>query len=453
MSRELRDIRRALAAEKKNPAPAYNLQRPASAGSLALNAASIRPLTSASGSLTQKIHRPDYSKEIGLWVAKRLSDLQAAEDDTATRLNEGRQARQLDDPQLWDADQVSLWLREVVGLSEPTIAHLHAQDIHGLELFTLDDADLGALGCALAERKRLLQMTGELRRAAPSAKAAAAASANGGHQGGGTLQLHLDSRRQRLTVLGQCLGRVLSFCPSVPLRIRRLITVLWQQTEAIGVESLARIELDQIAYERRAMALAERNRRTTRSQIEPHMTICARLEDTIIELEKALELERTQLQILRDSVEAPEPSRPRRKGEGEAFRLLQPADYPVGSWDLGDHIHKIGGDMENFLGEVEREGVHGERALKAADAMEETLSRGIYEQQKRRAAEARKAAEDARKAAEAKAASAAAAAAVASTPASTAARSRPGSSTRSRGSASRPGSGSGTRSPASPKKK
>ena len=122
---------------EKNPAPAYNLQRPASAGSLALNAASIRPLTSASGSLTQKIHRPDYSKEIGLWVAKRLSDLQAAEDDTATRLNEGRQARQLDDPQLWDADQVSLWLREVVGLSEPTIAHLHAQDIHGLELFTL----------------------------------------------------------------------------------------------------------------------------------------------------------------------------------------------------------------------------------------------------------------------------------------------------------------------------
>ena len=40
--------------------------------------------------------------------------------------------------------------------------------------------------------------------------------------------------------------------------------------------------------------------------------------------------------------------------------------------------------MENFLGEVEREGVHGERALKAADAMEETLSRGMYEQQKKK---------------------------------------------------------------------
>ena len=97
-------------------------------------------------------------------------------------------------------------------------------------------------------------MTGELRRAAPLQRPPQLRLPTAAIKVG--TQLHLDSRRQRLTVLGQCLGRVLSFCPSVPLRIRRLITVLWQQTEAIGVESLARIELDQIAYERRAMALA-----------------------------------------------------------------------------------------------------------------------------------------------------------------------------------------------------
>jgi hypothetical protein len=396
MSRDLRDIRRALArSESQN---FVGLRRPGSAGNLSLGSGGL----SAASGLSQATHKvapADYSKDIGLWVARRLTDLDASEHGAFKRFSEGRGGKQ-EDPQLWGADRVSKWLRESVGLSESTISDLFEQDMHGMELFTLDDADLSALGCPLAERKRLLQMVTDLRRAAPAARAAAASEASE-HHGRGAMRLHLDSRRERLTVLGQCLGRVLSFCPSVPLRTRRLLTVLWQQTEAVAVEALVQIERDQITHERRALAAAERNRRTVRNAIEPHMALCAKLEDMVIELENCLSLERAQLQILRDSVQAPEASRRRLKGEGEAHRSLHPADYPIGSWDLGDKLERVGESLDTFLEEHEREGWQGDRVLAAADKMQQTLTRGIYEQEKRarQAAAKAKAAEEARKAA------------------------------------------------------
>ena len=360
-------------------------------------------VASLGSSLTHKVAPADYSKDIGLWVANRLKDLQGADDDAHKRYAEGRKSSgaQVDEPQLWDALRVSQWLRESVGLSESTISNLYEQDMHGMELFTLDDADLSALGCPLAERKRLLQMVCELRRAAPAARAAAASETSEKH-GHGALRLHLDSRRERLTVLGQCLGRVLSFCPSVPLRTRRLLTVLWQQTEAVAVEALARIERDQVTHERRALAAAERSRRTVRNQIEPHMAMCAKLEDMVAELENCLNLERAQLQILRESVQAPELSRRRRKGEGVAHHTMHPADYPMGSWELGDKLENVGESLHTFLEEHERVGGDGDRALAAADAMQQTLARGIHEQEKRArqaAARAKAAEEAARKAA------------------------------------------------------
>ena len=321
MSLELRELRRSL----ERAQSANFVGRP-------LSAAQSEPRLVRPGSAAKTIKPADHSREIGAWVANRLAELQAAEDETTRKLAEGRHGSQagFDDPSLWDADRVRKWCAESVGLSSVVVDNLHEQSIHGLELFTLDDADLCALGCPLADRKRLLAMTAALRREAPAAQGQHQAGSSGGGFGGvgsGAFQQHLSCRRERLTVLGQCLGRVLSFCPGVPLRTRRLIAVLWQQTEAIGVESLAQIERDAAASRRRAFASAERQRRRTRNALEPHIATSGLLEDMIHELQEALATEKAQLKILRDSMDAPSPSRRRTGGSAEeAHRTFKPSE-------------------------------------------------------------------------------------------------------------------------------
>ena len=105
ISRDLRDIRRALERSKTVGGPPT---RPLSASTSVPNlSGSLRQAQHA----TVKVKPHDYSREIGMWVAKQLSDLQEAEDEAIKKINEGRNRRRVDDPALWDAHQVATWLQ------------------------------------------------------------------------------------------------------------------------------------------------------------------------------------------------------------------------------------------------------------------------------------------------------------------------------------------------------
>ena len=241
--------------------------------------------------------KADDATAIGQWVAQRLTELQTREEAALKKFSEGRTKALEDDPFKWGAGRVAEWLS--VHAPPQLVGPLREQGLRGMELLALDEADLCALGCSLVDRKRLLTRLAQLRSQTSLAREAALKRQE---PGGVTLGLHLSSRRERLGVLHDCFSKVLTHMPSVPLKTRRLLTVLFQQCEAVGLESLARIERDASSSLRRDEALAEKHRRAARERIEPVMAAEALAEDKLLECEILLELEKRKLAALRESV-------------------------------------------------------------------------------------------------------------------------------------------------------
>ena len=102
-----------------------------------------------------------------------------------------------------------------------------------------------------------------------------------------------------MSALGECVGKVLSLSPAVPLQTRRLLLSLWQQTEAVGLDALERCESDAGARLAREAAAAERRRLSTRKLLEAQIVAVAECEDTITELHELVELQKKKTQMLR----------------------------------------------------------------------------------------------------------------------------------------------------------
>jgi hypothetical protein len=283
MARELRSIQQALARASREQTSAPSRVR------------SSPNLVRSSPNLVRSSHRqaiapanPDTSTAIGEWVAAKLSDLQSIEQAAERALTEGRVQRPVDptdDPALWDADRVAKWLGETANVSTEIVLAIWEQGVSGLELLTLDDADLSALRMPLSERKRTLDLIRTLREQAAAAAGLLAprASCDIG------LQTHLNARRKRLAVLYECFSRMLiHIAPTVPLKTRRLLHALWQQAEAVSLEALARVERDALTLSRRDEGVADRCRRKARFAVEAQLKARAECEDRIEQLDTAL---------------------------------------------------------------------------------------------------------------------------------------------------------------------
>lgn len=321
--------------------------------------------------------------EAGQWVARRLSELAAKERVAELEATRVRAVRN-DAPDLasWTERDVETWLRDVVLLDPSVTAALCEQGVSGLELLTLDDVDLRATGVAsLAERKRALRLIRELRdrAASPSTGSSGTGAILGksmpsqSHRSllnsvksNAALRRLTTTRRERMGVLGECLGKVLSLSPAVPLKTKRLLLILWQQTEAIGLEALACVEADAGARLAREEASAERGRRRARTLMERQMRVVGECEDRITELQGLLRLEQQKLSSLRDSMigdlKSARGSAPARGGKGgkhgggtdgdeRLYARFKPADFAAHEADLGalgESFLHMGGELEEL---------------------------------------------------------------------------------------------------------
>jgi len=262
----------------------------------------------------------------------------------------------------WSVDDVSEWLYTVAGFDMEQIESLRAQGISGLELTTLDDVDLRVLGISsLPERKRLLRLLQELR-------SRAIRSPVGGTLTQQKLARTLETKRRRLSVLGECNAKVLATTPAIPLRTRRLLIGLWQQLEATSEEALAQIEQDDVTRRRREEELAEKARRTCRKTLEAQMRACADAEDRLHEAKVQLKLEKEKLSIIREAMhdesglkdgkDAPETSA-ERAFANELLILLAPADFSVheiSTTSMGQSFGAVSADLEKLVKDAEDAG-------------------------------------------------------------------------------------------------
>jgi len=349
---------------KARPGSAASLseaRRPGSAATLS-EASSQAP--SAGGWPSLEARSRDDSAAVGRWVSKRLSQLQAEEEAErgAPRMHGTTPADAPIDLASWSVDDVSEWLYTVAGFDMEQIESLRAQGISGLELTTLDDVDLRVLGISsLPERKRLLRLLQELR-------SRAIRSPVGGTLTQQKLARTLETKRRRLSVLGECNAKVLATTPAIPLRTRRLLIGLWQQLEATGEEALAQIEQDDVTRRRREEELAEKARRTCRKTLEAQMRACADAEDRLHEAKVQLKLEKEKLSIIREAMhdesglkdgkDAPETSA-ERAFANELLILLAPADFSVheiSTTSMGQSFGAVSADLEKLVKDAEDAG-------------------------------------------------------------------------------------------------
>ena len=324
----------------------------------------------------------DDGQAIGIWVAKRLAQLDHAEHQTQFFDAHDISAAS------WTADEVGHWLRSTLQWEEHHAAELTQQGLTGSELLLLDDDDLHALQLPLAMRKRCLHALSVLRLRASAARGAAIAGQRAGPQ-----RRRLACRRERLSVLYECFSKVLSHCPSVPLKTKRVLLALWQQSEAISVEAFSKEEADTDEYRRRGAQEAERWRKATRRLVEAQLIETARAEDRAEHAETLLRLERAKLEALRESVI----DGIGRDGEGAAggaqansgARLLHAQNFEaalgeqllVFARDLDQRLTSVGGALEHEIVTAEQE--DGKRAAVLEQA--ETVARGLAEAQFRAA--------------------------------------------------------------------
>ena len=385
MSRALRDLRHALDAAQEQDfgedatAPTAPPQMPSRASTA--SAPVLHPVQKGGK------HSKDGGAAVGLWVAQRLTALQREEDAARARLAQGQLRPTHDNPFDWSADRVWEWLTHTANAPRHLVATLHDQGLTGVELFTLDDADLESLGCTIAERRRLLHLLQNLRTHKPSAFDAALASRlpAGRADTAPSLQelpshaqlaLHVSGRKERLSVLHECFARVLNQTPALPLKTRRLLLLLFQQSEAVGLEALAQLDRDGAARRRQHEELSERHRKGARVRLERMMAAQGKLEDRLYETERLVEIEKSKLQSMRDamfdSTLGVTSTQARRKsfggGEGEVdWRTLRGADFHEVPSNLGELIMSVGDTLSSSLLEAERDATLATEIIEAGD--------------------------------------------------------------------------------------
>lgn len=435
-------------------APASRLVSSSSASSVSGAGSMVRV-----ASAPRRAHGSEHIEVVGEWIAARLVQLQIAEAEALRSQQQGIAQAQAesedDDPSLWDAHKVGEWLRTTVRLPPTAVNAVVEQEISGAELFTFDDADFAALGCSLAERKRVLGMVRQLRvHAATKPPPLTLKTSASGHA---ALQVHLSNRRERLNVLNECFQKVLlHLAPTVPLKTRRLLQALWNQNENVGQEALARAEKEAMSVRRREEAVAERGRRNARKLVEAQMKLLARTEDMLHETTQLLRFEKQKLEALRESMFTPleNPSASGAKdgadggeeasAEGSRARVRRygAADFAASNIPptLGDEFLHVGGLMQKMITDSERGGVQTQSVLIRAAGFARSLEAAQEEDAVRRKHE-----EEARKKKAAIAVSLAGDASAHASPSKSSSRnaSRPSSGKRHRG-ARLPTDGSGT---------
>ena len=389
-SAALRHLRKTLLAAQERDfdpraAPAAQVakvsQRPGTAS--APNLKKVAP----NAAQTQKA---DDGTWLGMWVSQRLSNLQLDEDAARNRFAEGRLKPPSEsfDPMTWGCEQTCEWLANTARAPPHVVAELREQGLRGVELITLDDADLCAMGCPIAERRRVLRALRTLRMRTPTVHDAAIAERRP-EPGASELALHLRERRERLSVLQECVGKALTYLgPNVPLKTRRLLGVLFQQTEAVGLEALAHVERDHATRRRHDEQVLERQRRRTRNRVEPLLAALALVEDRLVESERLVEIERAKLQSMRDAMmgESDTLGTANAKGRGDAnggdddgidWRKLEMQDFVAHEVpsNLGERLLKVGDSFKTMLADAERDGGQAKAMLREGSIMLTSLER------------------------------------------------------------------------------
>lgn len=331
---------------------------------------------SAGGWPTLEARARDDSEAVGTWVSRRLAQL--ARDEQA-ELGAARMSNHdVVDVASWSVQDVSEWLQASVGFAEDQVEALRSQGISGLELSSLDDLDLRVLGItSLPERKRILRMLHELRARAQRAPS-----------GTGTLAQQklarmLETKRRRLSVLGECNAKVLATTPAIPLRTRRLLAVLWHQMETVGQDAISQIEQDDVQRRKREGELGERARRSCRRALEVQMAACAAAEDRMHQAQEKLRIEQQKLGALREAMAdeaglgaAAEEVSEERAFSKEIVSLLVPSDFAaheIFETKLTESFERMARDIEAVASDAEIGGQELSDVLEAAGAVVEQI--------------------------------------------------------------------------------
>ena len=213
---DLRALRRSLTrAESLSTLEASRSIRPASAKPAA------RPQhKGAAPWLMAPPPRADDGVALSRWVERRLAPFASSGADEPDGICHAATD--------WGDDEVQTWLRCSVGLEElgPTFS---AHGVTGVALLTLSETDLLAMGVRwLGHRKRVLTAAAELRQQLPSLPAALAEGT------GAARRQWVDKQRRHVGALGECMQKVMTHCPELPLQSRQMLLGLWQAQQAIS---------------------------------------------------------------------------------------------------------------------------------------------------------------------------------------------------------------------------
>ncbi len=226
--------------------------------------------------------RPDDRAVLSRWVQRRLAPFHSADEA------EGHEH----EAAAWRVPEVLLWLRCSAGLEQYSVM-FEAHAVDGAALLRLDDSGLLDMGMRLlGHRKRMLRAIEELRQRLPSVPASiaaaapfdggGAASAGASAASGGSQVAEARRRarqRKQVAALGECVQKVLSHCPSLPLHSRQLLLSLVEQQGHICLESLAAADAHAEAQRRREAEQVPRRQARVRARLEALLVAAAAAED------------------------------------------------------------------------------------------------------------------------------------------------------------------------------